>query len=286
MFLRASVCVTQDSAFRGMCQMISVNPAGIIPDFIFFCDAVASWVNPQELHHPYSYRMYLPTQYRVPYLLYILSLYGHQLIHCNHHQLKILSQLPAYLLGTVLPQVPTYHSHLHTFKSVGTQVGTGSTLTVSVSIHYNQQNVHLTNISTSTVAVASLSIAFISLSRPSACGQYPPSYPPQPPFYPPQLPAYPLQLPRYRILCSLHRYIHILHFLFVGIIKSITVPVPTAATSLNICKGTAVYSRYRYLRETLTSSQFKPILRQVAGTVLSSKILVGLQFCCSKLVIE
>lgn len=37
----------KDSAFRGMCQMISVNPGGIIPDFIFFCDAVASWVNPQ-----------------------------------------------------------------------------------------------------------------------------------------------------------------------------------------------------------------------------------------------
>lgn len=28
--------------------MIQVNPAGVISDFIFFCDAVASWVNPQE----------------------------------------------------------------------------------------------------------------------------------------------------------------------------------------------------------------------------------------------
>ena len=37
----------KDSAFRGMCQMISVNPAGVVPDFIFFCDAVASWQNPQ-----------------------------------------------------------------------------------------------------------------------------------------------------------------------------------------------------------------------------------------------
>ncbi|KAG8226817.1 hypothetical protein J437_LFUL007115, partial [Ladona fulva] len=34
----------KDSAFRGICQMISVNPAGVVPDFIFFCDAVASWV--------------------------------------------------------------------------------------------------------------------------------------------------------------------------------------------------------------------------------------------------
>lgn len=41
----------KDSAFRGMCQMISVNPVGVVPDFIFFCDAVASWVNPKtDLH--------------------------------------------------------------------------------------------------------------------------------------------------------------------------------------------------------------------------------------------
>ncbi|PSN43076.1 Transportin-1 [Blattella germanica] len=38
----------KDSAFRGMCQMITVNPAGVVPDFIFFCDAVASWMNPKE----------------------------------------------------------------------------------------------------------------------------------------------------------------------------------------------------------------------------------------------
>lgn len=31
--------------------MITVNPAGVVPDFIFFCDAIASWVNPpQDLH--------------------------------------------------------------------------------------------------------------------------------------------------------------------------------------------------------------------------------------------
>jgi transportin-1 len=28
--------------------MISVNPAGVVQDFIFFCDAVASWVSPKE----------------------------------------------------------------------------------------------------------------------------------------------------------------------------------------------------------------------------------------------
>uniref|UniRef100_U5EWX2 Putative nuclear transport receptor karyopherin-beta2/transportin importin beta superfamily n=1 Tax=Corethrella appendiculata TaxID=1370023 RepID=U5EWX2_9DIPT len=41
----------KDSAFRGMCQMITVNPAGVVPDFIFFCDAAASWMNPKsDLH--------------------------------------------------------------------------------------------------------------------------------------------------------------------------------------------------------------------------------------------
>lgn len=36
----------KDSAFRGMCQMISVNPGGVVNDFIFFCDAIASWQSP------------------------------------------------------------------------------------------------------------------------------------------------------------------------------------------------------------------------------------------------
>ena len=31
-----------------VCAMISVNPSGIIQDFIYFCDAVASWVSPKE----------------------------------------------------------------------------------------------------------------------------------------------------------------------------------------------------------------------------------------------
>lgn len=30
-----------------MCQMIQVNPVGVVPEFIFFCDAVASWMNPK-----------------------------------------------------------------------------------------------------------------------------------------------------------------------------------------------------------------------------------------------
>lgn len=38
----------KDSAFRGMCQMITINPGGVVPDFVFFCDAVASWVTPKD----------------------------------------------------------------------------------------------------------------------------------------------------------------------------------------------------------------------------------------------
>uniref|UniRef100_A0A8C5TDJ6 Transportin-1 n=1 Tax=Malurus cyaneus samueli TaxID=2593467 RepID=A0A8C5TDJ6_9PASS len=38
----------KDSAFRGICTMISVNPSGVVQDFIFFCDAVASWINPKD----------------------------------------------------------------------------------------------------------------------------------------------------------------------------------------------------------------------------------------------
>lgn len=34
-----------------MCAMITVNPVGVVADFIFFCDAVASWVSPKsDLH--------------------------------------------------------------------------------------------------------------------------------------------------------------------------------------------------------------------------------------------
>lgn len=37
----------KDSAFRGVCLMIGANPSGVVQDFIFFCDAVASWVHPK-----------------------------------------------------------------------------------------------------------------------------------------------------------------------------------------------------------------------------------------------
>lgn len=38
----------KDSAFRGICQMIQVNPGGVVSDFMFFCDAVASWSHPKD----------------------------------------------------------------------------------------------------------------------------------------------------------------------------------------------------------------------------------------------
>lgn len=37
----------KDSAFRGICHLISINPAGVVNDFVFFCDAIASWNNPK-----------------------------------------------------------------------------------------------------------------------------------------------------------------------------------------------------------------------------------------------
>lgn len=38
----------KDSAFRGACAMITLNPQGVAQDFIFFCDAVASWERPKN----------------------------------------------------------------------------------------------------------------------------------------------------------------------------------------------------------------------------------------------
>ena len=35
----------KDSSFRGMCNMIAVNPEGIRNRSGYFCDAVASWVS-------------------------------------------------------------------------------------------------------------------------------------------------------------------------------------------------------------------------------------------------
>ncbi|VDM35153.1 unnamed protein product [Hydatigera taeniaeformis] len=38
----------KDSAFRGICNVITLNPQGVVNEFLFFCDAVASWNNPKD----------------------------------------------------------------------------------------------------------------------------------------------------------------------------------------------------------------------------------------------
>lgn len=37
----------KDSAFRGVCAMINVNPSGVLQHFMFLCDAIASWSTPK-----------------------------------------------------------------------------------------------------------------------------------------------------------------------------------------------------------------------------------------------
>ena len=51
--------------------MISVNPAGVVNDFIFFCDAIASWQNPRpdlkdmfhKILHGFKGQVYLIERY-------------------------------------------------------------------------------------------------------------------------------------------------------------------------------------------------------------------------------
>uniref|UniRef100_T1GZD4 Transportin-1 n=1 Tax=Megaselia scalaris TaxID=36166 RepID=T1GZD4_MEGSC len=66
----------KDSAFRGMCHMITVNPAGVVPDFIFYCDAVASWINPpSDLQQMIQKKLEELNQYPDfnNYLIYVLT---------------------------------------------------------------------------------------------------------------------------------------------------------------------------------------------------------------------
>jgi len=44
----------KDSAFRGICNMIVLNPLGVTNEFIYVCDAIASWEKPPvELHNKF-----------------------------------------------------------------------------------------------------------------------------------------------------------------------------------------------------------------------------------------
>ncbi|GMR36566.1 hypothetical protein PMAYCL1PPCAC_06761 [Pristionchus mayeri] len=38
----------KESAFRGICLMVNLNPQGVLADFVFLCDAIASWTAPPE----------------------------------------------------------------------------------------------------------------------------------------------------------------------------------------------------------------------------------------------
>uniref|UniRef100_A0A8R1ITS7 Uncharacterized protein n=1 Tax=Caenorhabditis japonica TaxID=281687 RepID=A0A8R1ITS7_CAEJA len=38
----------KESAFIGLCNMINLNPVGVLNDFIFWCDAIASWSQPTD----------------------------------------------------------------------------------------------------------------------------------------------------------------------------------------------------------------------------------------------
>lgn len=38
----------KESAFVGLCNMINMNPVGVLNDFIFWCDAIASWTAPTQ----------------------------------------------------------------------------------------------------------------------------------------------------------------------------------------------------------------------------------------------
>lgn len=38
----------KETAFRGICLMVNTNPQGVLADFVFLCDAIASWTAPPE----------------------------------------------------------------------------------------------------------------------------------------------------------------------------------------------------------------------------------------------
>jgi len=42
----ARLVAVQEHAFQGLCEMIKLNPRGVIPHFVHLCDAIASWQTP------------------------------------------------------------------------------------------------------------------------------------------------------------------------------------------------------------------------------------------------
>lgn len=62
----------KDSAFRGICNLITLNPSGVLNDFLFFCDAVASWSSPKEDLKERFYEV--PWFYRSIYVKHFIAL--------------------------------------------------------------------------------------------------------------------------------------------------------------------------------------------------------------------
>ena len=58
----------KDSSFRGVCAMININPTGVVQDFIYLCDAIASWVHPKDDLKEIFYKVLLPLS-RFPVLI-------------------------------------------------------------------------------------------------------------------------------------------------------------------------------------------------------------------------
>jgi len=92
------------SAFIGICHMISVDVSAAVPDFIFFCDAIASWVNPpQDLR--------LAIQKVIYFLKFVFSkltrwifqvLHGFKIHVCEQNWSRYVDQFPKVLVERLI----------------------------------------------------------------------------------------------------------------------------------------------------------------------------------------
>lgn len=92
----------KDSAFRGVCLMIGVNPAGVVQDFIFFCDAIASWVHPKPDLKEMFYKVSFPSQ-DVDFRLDLDQNAQSQCLH-NIHGHNAVTNFPVFLYRKYLLQ--------------------------------------------------------------------------------------------------------------------------------------------------------------------------------------
>jgi len=59
--------------------MININPNGVVRDFIFFCDAVASWVSPKDDLKEMFYKVSLNVH--LLHVFQCVSVAGYEFIH-------------------------------------------------------------------------------------------------------------------------------------------------------------------------------------------------------------